>query len=66
MTAQASQMARATEEQSQGAQQISEAVTRIQKTTQETVDLSVEMDAAVKTLKKKSALLQGELEGFQL
>ncbi len=65
VTNQASQIARSTYEQSQGAQQISDAVSRIQKITQETVDLSIEMDMAVSALKAKADSLQSELEGFK-
>ncbi|MGE5173321.1 MAG: methyl-accepting chemotaxis protein [Betaproteobacteria bacterium] len=65
VTAQAAQVARSTSEQSLGAQQISDAINRIQKITQETVDVSVEMDMAVQTLKAKSDALQAELKGFK-
>jgi methyl-accepting chemotaxis protein len=65
VTAQAAHVARSTSEQSLGAQQISEAINRIQKITQETVDVSVEMDMAVQALKAKSDALQSELEGFK-
>jgi methyl-accepting chemotaxis protein len=64
VTAQAAQVARATSEQSTGAQQISEAIDRIQKITQDTVDVSIEMDMAAQTLKDKAAALQAELDGF--
>jgi methyl-accepting chemotaxis protein len=56
---------RSTSEQSVGAQQISNAVNRIQKITQENVDVSVEMDMAVQTLKSRADALQAELEGFK-
>jgi methyl-accepting chemotaxis protein len=46
-------------------QQISEAITRIQKITQDTVDVSIEMDMAVQTLKSKADALQTALEGFK-
>jgi methyl-accepting chemotaxis protein len=65
VTVQASQVARSTSEQSLGAQQISEAINRIQKITGDTVDVSKEMDMAVKTLKQKADALQSELEGFK-
>jgi len=65
VTAQASQSARSTQEQSLGAQQISEAITRIQKITQDTVDVSIEMDMAVQTLKSKADELRTALEGFK-
>jgi methyl-accepting chemotaxis protein len=63
---QASHVARSTSEQSVGAQHISDAVTKIQKITQEVVDVSVEMDITVQTLKTRSEALQAELEGFKL
>jgi methyl-accepting chemotaxis protein len=65
VTSQASQVARSTSEQSLGAQHISEAIDRIQKITKETVDVSIEMDMAVKALKRKADALQSELEGFK-
>jgi len=65
VTVQASQVARSTSEQSLGAQQISDAISRIQKITQDTVDVSIEMDMAVQTLKQKADALQLELEGFK-
>ena len=65
VTAQASQVARSTAKQSLGTQQISEAIDRIQKITKETVDVSIEMDMAVKALKQKADALQSELEGFK-
>jgi methyl-accepting chemotaxis protein len=65
VTAQAAQVARSTSEQSLGAQQISEAINRIQKITKETVDVSIELDMAVKTLKQKADALQSELKGFK-
>jgi len=46
-------------------QQMSEAITRIQKITQDTVDVSIEMDMAVQTLKLKADALKAELEGFK-
>jgi methyl-accepting chemotaxis protein len=48
-----------------GAQQISEAIGRIQNITQDTVDVSIEMDMAVHTLKAKADALQAELDGFK-
>ena len=65
VTVQAAQSARSTQEQSLGVQQMSEAITRIQKITQDTVDVSIEMDMAVQTLKSKADALQAELEGFK-
>ncbi len=66
VTAQTSQVARSTSEQSLGAQQISDAISRIQKITKETVDVSIEMDVAVKAFKQNADALQGELDGFKL
>jgi methyl-accepting chemotaxis protein len=63
---QAAQVARSTSEQSVGAQHISDAVAKIQKITQEVVDVSVEMDMAVHTLKVRADALQAELEGFKV
>jgi methyl-accepting chemotaxis protein len=40
-------------------------MSRIQKITQETVDVSSEMDVAVKELKQKADALQSELKGFK-
>jgi len=65
VTTQASQVARSTSEQSLGAQQISNAVSRIQTITQDTVDVSIEMDMAVQALKVKADALQSELDGFK-
>lgn len=65
VTVQAAQSARSTQEQSLGAQQISDAITRIQKITQDTVDVSIEMDMAVQLLKAKADTLQSELDGFK-
>lgn len=64
VTAQAGQVARSTSEQNQGAKQINDAVARIQKITQENVDVSIEMDIAVQMLKEKLADLQSELSKF--
>jgi len=65
VTMQAAQVARSTSEQNLGAQQISEAIARIQKITQDTVDVSIEMDMAVETLKTKADALRAELQGFK-
>ena len=65
VTVQAAQTARSTQEQSLGAQQISDAITRIQTITQDTVDVSIEMDMAVQLLKAKADTLQSELDGFK-
>jgi methyl-accepting chemotaxis protein len=66
MTGQATRVARSTEEQSLGAQQVSEAISRIQKITEETVNVSTEMDKAVQMLKQKAEVLQGELGHFKV
>lgn len=66
VTAQAAQVARSTSEQNQGTQQINEAVVRIQKITQDNVDVSIEMDIAVKNLQEKLEALQEELNKFKL
>jgi methyl-accepting chemotaxis protein len=66
VTLQAAQVARSTSEQGLGAQQISEAINRIQKITQDTVDVSIEMDMAVQVIKEKAEALQAELDGFRL
>ena len=63
---QAALVARSTSEQSVGAQHISDAVSKIQKITQEVVDVSVEMDITVQTLKSRADALQAELEGFKV
>ncbi len=65
VTEQAGQVAKSTSEQRLGMQQISEAIARIQKITQDTVDVSIEMDMAVQTLKSKADSLQAELDGFR-
>jgi len=62
---QASRVARSTSEQTIGAQHISDAVAKIQKITQDVVDVSIEMDMAVQTLKARSDALRSELEGFK-
>ncbi len=64
ITRQATQVARSTSEQSLGAQQISDAISRMQKITQDTVDVSIEMDKAVKAFKQNADVLQGHLNGF--
>jgi methyl-accepting chemotaxis protein len=66
VTAQAAQVARSTSEQNQGALQINQAIERIQKITQENVDVSIEMDMAIQTLKEKADALQAELNKFKL
>lgn len=66
MTKQASQVAHSTSEQSLGAQHISEAISRIQKITRDNVDVSLEMDTAVKALKQKADELQAELDDFKV
>ncbi|HTF99622.1 MAG TPA: HAMP domain-containing methyl-accepting chemotaxis protein [Nitrospirota bacterium] len=65
VTGQAAQVARSTSEQTQGAQQIGESIANIQKITQDTVDVSIEMDIAAQTLKAKAEALQTELQGFR-
>ena len=55
-----------TRAQAEGAQQISEAISRIQKITSDTVDVTIEMDMAVQTIKEKAAALQSELDSFKL
>jgi methyl-accepting chemotaxis protein len=66
VTMQAAQVARSTSEQNLGAQQISNAISRIQKITQETVDVSIEMDMAVETLEAKADALRAQLQDFKL
>jgi methyl-accepting chemotaxis protein len=66
VTAQAGQVARSTSEQNQGAQLINDAVVRIQKITQENVDVSIEMDIAVQTLKERADALAAELSKFKI
>jgi methyl-accepting chemotaxis protein len=65
ITVQASQVARSASEQSLGAQQISDAISRIQKITGDTVDVSLEMDKAVKALKQHADAIQAELDNFK-
>ncbi len=62
---QASQIARSTSEQNVGVQHIGDAVSKIQKITQETMDVSIEMDMAVQTLKARADALRAELESFK-
>jgi len=66
VTAQAAQIARSTSEQSLGAQQISDAIGRIQKITEENVNVSVEMDMAEAALREKTGALQEELKKFRV
>jgi methyl-accepting chemotaxis protein len=66
VTTQAGQVARATAEQGQGAQQISDAVDRIQKITEENVNVSVEMDMAEASLRERAEVLQTDLKKFRL
>jgi methyl-accepting chemotaxis protein len=66
VTVQAAQVARSTSEQSLGAQQSSDAISRIQKITEDTVDLSVEMDKSVTVFKQNADVLNRELDGFKL
>jgi methyl-accepting chemotaxis protein len=65
VTTQAARVAHATAEQNVGMQQIIEAISRIQQITQDTVDVSVQMDMAVEAIKDKAAALQAELDGFK-
>ena len=65
VTLQAAQVARSTSEQNLGAQQISEAISRIQNITQDTVDVSIEMDMTAQALKEKATALKAELDGFK-
>ncbi|OGW42349.1 MAG: hypothetical protein A2010_08670 [Nitrospirae bacterium GWD2_57_9] len=62
---QAAQIARSTSEQKAGVQNIGDAVSKIQTITQETVDVSIEMDMAVQTLKSRADALRAELESFK-
>ena len=66
VTTQAGQIARATSEQNEGALQISKAVASIQQITQETVDLSIELDVAMQSLKERAVALQSELNRFKV
>lgn len=65
VTVQAARVASATAEQNVGMQQIIEAISRIQQITQDTMDVSVQMDMAVEGIKEKAATLQAELDGFK-
>ncbi|HEX9021195.1 MAG TPA: methyl-accepting chemotaxis protein [Nitrospirota bacterium] len=64
VTHQTSQVARSTAEQSQGAEQISGAIGKIQRITQDAVDVSIEMDMAVQTLKQRAEELRAGLGRF--
>ncbi|HAK60805.1 MAG TPA: hypothetical protein DCO77_10550 [Nitrospiraceae bacterium] len=66
VTAQAGQIARSTFEQHQGAKHISKAVADIQQITQENVDLSVELEIAMQSLRERAVALQEELAKFKL
>ncbi|MBP1655142.1 MAG: hypothetical protein H6Q28_1698, partial [Bacteroidetes bacterium] len=59
-------IAHSTSEQSLGAQQIRDAITSIQKITEENVNVSVEMDMAEEALREKAAALQLELKKFKV
>lgn len=63
---QAARIASSTSEQNTGVRHIGEAVGRIQTITQETMDVSIELDIAVQTLKTRSESLSTELESFKL
>ncbi len=65
VTLQAGQIARSTSEQRQGAHHISDAVGSIQKITQDSVDLSIELDMAVQALKERADALQADLGRFK-
>lgn len=65
VTGQAGQVARSTSEQQKGIAEISRAIGSIQKITQESVDLSVELDMAVQALKQGAEALKTELERFR-
>jgi methyl-accepting chemotaxis protein len=64
VTVQAARVAKSTSEQSIGVRQISDAVMRIQKITQDTVDVSIEMEMTVQMLKAKADALRSQLDGF--
>ncbi len=66
VTSQAAQVARSTSEQIQGGQQISDAIARIQKITEENVNVSIEMDMAEMALREKAAGLEDALKKFKL
>ncbi len=63
---QAARIAKSTAEQSIGTQHISDAVGKIQTITQEVVDVSIEMDMAVQSLKAQADALRADLEGFKI
>lgn len=65
VTGQAWHVAGSTSEQQKAIAQISEAIGRIQKITQESVDLSIELDIAMQSLKEKTAALGTELAKFR-
>jgi methyl-accepting chemotaxis protein len=66
VTAQAAQIARSTSEQTEGTRHISEAVASIQKITENSVDMSIEIDIAMQTLRERAGALQAELAKFNL
>lgn len=66
VTIQAGRVARSTAEQQKGMAQIRDAVVRIQKITEESVDLSIELDMAMQTLKGRAESLKDELDRFVL
>ncbi len=66
VTAQAAQIARSTSEQTEGTRHISAAVASIQKITENSVDMSIEIDIAMQTLRERAAALQAELAKFSL
>ena len=66
VTAQAAQIARSTSEQTEGTRHISEAVASIQKITENSVDMSIEIDIAMQTLRERAAALRAELAKFSL
>ncbi|HEY6011802.1 MAG TPA: methyl-accepting chemotaxis protein, partial [Nitrospirota bacterium] len=66
VTRQAAQVARSTAEQNLAAKQIGDAIGKIQRITQDTVDVSIEMDMAVHVLKEKEEALQAELNAFKV
>lgn len=65
VTDQTAQVARSTSEQQKGIAQISEAIGRIQKITQESVDLSIDLDMAMQSLREHSDALKKELGRFR-
>ncbi len=64
VTGQASQIAKATAEQRQGADQISSAMVSVQKITNESVDLSIDMEVALNILRERAEALQSEMARF--